>query len=174
MSDSENQPEKEAEVEKKIIGTRKVLFMLFLSVNQIFFFVMSSRSPRGRPCRFQFLVWACSGFDLKIITIRKDRWVYCNIIFNWIYANNALVSRTCIFLFSVDGVLLWSKCSAVTSRLVEKPRDTEIFLAVSAKFIGPSDRTDKSAIGPICTLSSRTGLSDVGSGTMYAPQDFRR
>ena len=39
--------------------------------------------------------------------------------------------------------------------------------AVSAKFIGLSDQTDKSAIGPICVFSSLTGLSDVGSGTMY-------
>ena len=37
-----------------------------------------------------------------------------------------------------------------------------------------SDRTDKSAICPICSLSSRTGLSDVSSGTMYALQDVHR
>ena len=40
---------------------------------------------------------------------------------------------------------------------------------VSAKFIGPSDRTDKSALGPICMFSSLTG-SDVGSGTMHTPR----
>ena len=51
---------------------------------------------------------------------------------------------------------------------------TSKFKTVSTKFIGPSDQTDKVAIGPICALSSRTGLSDVRSGTMYVPQDFRR
>ena len=40
-------------------------------------------------------------------------------------------------------------------------------LPVSAKFIGPSDRQDKYAIGPICLISSRTEMSDVASNTMY-------
>ena len=39
--------------------------------------------------------------------------------------------------------------------------------AVSAKFIGPSDRQDKYVIGPICLISSRTEMSDVASSTMY-------
>ena len=40
-------------------------------------------------------------------------------------------------------------------------------LAVSAKFIGPSDRQDKYVIGPFCLISSRTEMSDVASNTMY-------
>ena len=58
-------------------------------------------------------------------------------------------------------------------KLFQNHGEVGIFI-VSAKFIGPSDRTDKIVISPICTLSSRTGLSDIGSGTMYAPPDFRR
>ena len=39
--------------------------------------------------------------------------------------------------------------------------------AVSAKFIGPSDRQDKYVNGPICLISSRTELSNVVSNTLY-------
>ena len=56
---------------------------------------------------------------------------------------------------------------------VFKNRNYCILISVR-EIYAPSDRTDKIAIDPICALSRRTGLSDVGLGTMYAPQIFSR